>query len=76
MFMYVINVMKFSKMDEYMEKEFLTLKEISELLRMSQTQIVRMAKSGKIPSYKIGARRLFKREEIDKWLENYKDIKK
>jgi len=35
--------------------------------------IKQLVKKKMIPSYKIGGKRLFKKEEINKWIESQKD---
>ena len=59
-----------------MEKKFYTVKELAELLMASEVWVKRRVKSGEIPSYKIGGKRLFKKEEIDSWIENQREPKK
>jgi len=58
-----------------MEKNFYTIKEVAELLRASEIWVRRRVKEGEIPSYKIGGKRLFKKEELDKWIESKKNNK-
>jgi len=56
-----------------METEFYTVKELMELLKVSESWIMRRIKTGKIPSYKFGKQRRFKKEEINQWIESQKD---
>ncbi len=56
-----------------MEKKFYTIKELAELLMVSELWIRRRIKSGEISSYKIGKKRLFNKEETDQWIESQKD---
>jgi len=58
-----------------MEKNFYTIKEVAELLRASEIWVRRRVKEGEIPSYKIGGKRLFEKEELDKWTESKKNNK-
>jgi len=58
-----------------MEKNFYTIKEVAELLRASEIWVRRRVKEGEIPSYKFGGKRLFKKEELDKWIESKKNNK-
>ena len=51
---------------EMHERKIMTLKEVSELLRVHRSTVSRYAKSGDIKSYQIGNRRLFK--SVDVWL--------
>jgi len=52
---------------------FLNIKEVSQLLKMNVSTINNFIKEGKIPSYKVGKRRLFKKEELIKWVESQRD---
>ena len=47
--------------------EVMTLTEVSEFLRVSDTTIRSLAKRGKIPSRRIGTRWLFDKEDIEAW---------
>lgn len=50
--------------------EFMTIREVAEYLRFHTSTIYRLAKSRKIPSYKVGNQWRFKRQEIEEWLRN------
>lgn len=50
------------------EKEYLTRKEVKELLKIEYTTLSRWSKSGKLKSYGIGSRVYYKRSEIDNCL--------
>ena len=52
------------------DKRILTLKEVSELLRVHRSTISRYAKSGELRSYQIGNRRLFKSDDVWSFFEN------
>ena len=52
--------------------KWLTLEQIAKYLQMSASSIYKMAQAGKIPAYKVGRQWRFKKEEIDKWIENQK----
>ncbi len=56
-----------------MNDEFLTTKELAKLLRASEVWIKQLVKKGAVPSYKVGGKRLFKKKEIDRWLESQKE---
>lgn len=56
-----------------MESKFYTIREVALLLHVSEIWVRRRMDSREIPSYKFGRRRLFKREEIDQWIESQKD---
>ena len=55
---------------EKVDREILTVKEVSELLRVHRSTISRYAKSGDLKSYRIGNRRLFKSEDVWSFFEN------
>ena len=52
--------------------KWLTLDQIAEYLQMSTSSIYKMAQKGKIPAYKVGRQWRFKKEEIDRWIEEGK----
>ena len=54
----------------------MTLGEVAEYLRLSKDTIYRMAQSGKIPASKAGTQWRFRQEEVDKWLEENKNVAK
>jgi excisionase family DNA binding protein len=56
-----------------MEPKFYTIKEVAQLLRVSELWVRRRMDRGEIPSFKLGRRRLFKREEIDQWIDSQRD---
>ena len=49
--------------------EILTVKQLASYLQMDEHTIYRLAESGKIPAMKIGAKWRFKKDLIDKWIE-------
>lgn len=58
-----------------MEKGFYSIKDLAVLLGVSDFWIKRRIKTNEIPSYKIGRKRLFKKEEIWEWIESHKEGK-
>jgi excisionase family DNA binding protein len=54
------------------ETEFLTLKEAASFLKISVATLNRVMREGKIPSYKIGGRRLFDKAELIGWVKKHK----
>ena len=50
------------------EPDILTAEEVATLLHMNTTHIYKLAKDGKIPSFKIGGQRRFRRLEIEAWM--------
>ena len=59
-----------------MEKRFLSVKEVSEFLGISRITINRWVKAGEIPSYKLGKRRVFDKEEVIAWVKSHEDDRK
>jgi excisionase family DNA binding protein len=47
----------------------MTVKEVAEYLRVSTDLVYRLAQEGRIPASKVGAQWRFKREKIDRWME-------
>jgi excisionase family DNA binding protein len=58
-----------------MEKRFYSLKEVAELLMVSELWVRRRIATGDIPNYKVGGKRLFKIDEIEQWLYSLKEKK-
>lgn len=59
-----------------MQTDIMTIKEVSEYLKLAEKTAYRLAAQGKIPGFKIGGSWRFRRSEIDTWIEkqrNYKD---
>lgn len=50
--------------------EILTVSEVSTLLKLHRSTISRYAKSGELKSHKIGARRLFKKQDVLVFFDN------
>ena len=48
----------------------MTLKEVAEYLKMKEVTIYKHAQEGKIPGFKVGSKWRFKKETIDKWIED------
>jgi excisionase family DNA binding protein len=48
----------------------LTLKEMAQILKMNERTVLKMAQTGAIPAAKIGSQWRFKRELVDRWLED------
>ena len=57
-------------MDATMENRWMTLQEVAEYLQLSKDLIYRLAQNGKIPASKVGSRWRFRRERIDRWMED------
>ena len=48
--------------------QIMTVKEVSDFLRLKEPTVCRLASEGKLPGVKIGKSWRFKRELIDEWL--------
>ena len=57
-------------MDDTMPSRWMTLQEVAEYLQLSKDIIYRLAQSGRIPASKVGSRWRFRRERIDRWMED------
>ena len=60
-------------------EEILTLKELAEYLKVNDKTIYRLSSEGKIPAFKVGNNWRFKKESIDRWIEeqnNFQDKNK
>ena len=55
-----------------METEFLTLREAATFLKISVATLNRVMREGKIPTYKIGGRRLFDKVELVNWVKEHR----
>jgi excisionase family DNA binding protein len=51
------------------EKVIMTVKQLAEYLQMNEHTIYKLARSGKIPSIKIAGQWRFKKDIIDKWID-------
>lgn len=56
-----------------MEKRFLSPADAAAFLSLSRPTIERLVRRKEIPSYKIGGRRLFDKEELVRWVKSHKD---
>jgi excisionase family DNA binding protein len=55
-----------------MEREFYTVKELSQKFSLAQETIRRMMDRGELPYYQIAGRKRFAKEDIAKYLEQQK----
>ena len=55
-----------------MTDEILTLKEVSEYLKLAEKTAYRLAAEGKLPGFKVGGSWRFQREDVQKWIEEKK----
>ena len=48
---------------------FLTLRQVADVLQMSQRTVLRMAQSKQLPAFKLGGQWRLRESELAKWLE-------
>lgn len=58
-----------------MSEQIMTVKDVASYLKLNERTIYRMATSAKIPAFKVGTSWRFKREDIEKWIEDQKNSK-
>lgn len=51
-----------------MDTDIMTIKEVSDYLKLTQKTAYRLAAEGKIPGFKVGGAWRFRRGEIDAWI--------
>ncbi|HAW75658.1 MAG TPA: DNA-binding protein [Alteromonas australica] len=59
-----------------MTDEILTLKEVAAYLKLAEKTAYKLAAAGKLPGFKVGGSWRFKREDIDRWIEEQKSENK
>jgi excisionase family DNA binding protein len=52
----------------------MTIKEVSEYLKLAEKTAYRLASQGKMPAFKIGGSWRFDKADIDKWIEEQKAV--
>jgi len=57
------------------QTDIMTIKEVSEYLKLAEKTAYRLAAQGKIPGFKIGGSWRFRRSEIDAWIEKQRNNK-
>ena len=58
----------FAMPDKPVDAEILTIKEVSEYLKVTERTIYRLAAAKKIPGFKVGGAWRFSKAEIDQWI--------
>lgn len=53
-----------------MGSSVMTVQEVADYLKMKTVTIYKHAQDGKIPAFKVGSKWRFKKETIDRWIEN------
>lgn len=59
-----------------MTDQILTLKEVAAYLKLAEKTAYKLAAAGKLPGFKVGGSWRFKREDIDRWIEEQKSENK
>lgn len=59
-----------------MSDAILTVKEVAKYLKLAEKTAYRLAADGKLPGFKVGGSWRFKREDIEKWIDEQKNNKK
>ena len=70
--LYSLNIVLVGKA---MTDEILTLKEVAEYLKLAEKTAYRLAAEDKLPGFKVGGSWRFKREDVQKWIEEQKKTK-
>ena len=55
------------------EDKILTINQVSQFFKLHISTIKRLIEAGEIPSYKLGKRRLFDRDELYRWFKGHKN---
>lgn len=55
-----------------MNDQILTLKEVAAYLKLAEKTAYKLAAAGKLPGFKVGGSWRFRREDIDRWIEEQK----
>lgn len=58
-----------------MSEQIMTVKDVASYLKLNERTVYRMATSAKIPTFKVGTSWRFKREDLEKWIEEQKNNK-
>jgi len=53
------------------QKEILTAEEVAKYLRIHPYTVKRLARTGKLPGFKVGGQWRFRKDDIDKWSKAY-----
>ena len=51
----------------------LTIRELAEYLKISQSTLYKLAQEGKVPGQKVGRHWRFRKETIDRWLDENRE---
>ncbi len=53
------------------KREILTIIELAEYLKIPRSTLYKLCQEGRVPSQKVGRHWRFRKEAIDRWLEEY-----
>ncbi len=56
--------------EETMSETILTIKEVADYLKVTERTLYRLAQEGKIPAFKVGGSWRFRRDDLDRWIED------
>ncbi len=56
-------------METKVESDLLTVEELISWIRLGRTRTHELLRSGELPSYKLGRRRVIARRDVEAWLE-------
>ncbi len=59
-----------------MENQVLTIKQVAEYLQVTEKTIYTLVQEGNIPAFKVRGQWRFKREDIERWIEENKESSK
>lgn len=59
-----------------MQTDIMTIKEVSEYLKLAEKTAYRLAAQGHIPGFKIGGSWRFRKSEIDAWIDKQAKMEK
>lgn len=57
-----------------MTERALTIKELAKYLNVTERTIYNLLERGELPGFKVGANWRFRKEDIDKWIEDSKKM--
>ena len=57
-----------------MSEDILTIRDVAEYLKVTEKTVYGLAQKRKIPGFKVGGQWRFKREDIDQWIEDGKEV--
>ena len=61
-------------METQVKNDLMTVDELIDWIRLGRTRTHELLRSGEIPSYKLGRRRVIRRQDVETWLERHRDV--